>query len=136
MVLSYFHGKTPTDLLKLHEKYGPVVRTGPNELSYINPAQWKEIYGFKPNGQTEFTKDPQYHAAIKPNLSILNSNAHYHGYLRKLLAYGFSEKSLREQESVLKGFIDTLFRRLHEEGRNGEQPVDIMTWYNVSCLCY
>ncbi|KAJ3564471.1 hypothetical protein NPX13_g7829 [Xylaria arbuscula] len=130
MVISYLHGKTPTELLKLHERYGPVVRTGPNELSYINTSQWKEIYGFKSNGQTEFVKDPQYHAAIKPNTSILNSNAQYHGYLRKLLAHGFSEKSLREQESVLKSFIDTLFRRLNEESRNGEQPVDIQRWYN------
>ncbi|KAI1424161.1 averantin oxidoreductase [Xylaria sp. FL1777] len=130
MVLSYFYGRTPTDLLKAHEKYGPVIRTGPNELSYINPIQWREIYGFKGQGRPEFSKDPQYHSGLKPNTTIINSDKDYHGYIRKLLANGFSEKSLRNQEPILKGFVDTMFRRLHEECGNGERPLDIMNWYN------
>ncbi|KAK5625774.1 hypothetical protein RRF57_001492 [Xylaria bambusicola] len=130
MIRSYFHGTMPAELLKLHERYGPVVRTSPNELSYINPIQWREIYGFKPHGQSEFVKDPIYHAALKPNISILNSDARHHGYLRRLLAHGFSEKSLRDQEPVLKAFVDTLFRRLREECGDGEKPVDIRNWYN------
>ncbi|KAI0551013.1 averantin oxidoreductase [Xylaria curta] len=130
MISSYFQGRTPTDLLRLHNKYGPVVRTAPNELSYINPIQWREIYGFKPAGQVEFAKDHKYHSGFKGGPTILNADRHYHGYIRKLLANGFSEKSLREQEPVLKGYIDTLFRRLHDECRNGEQPIDIMSLYN------
>ncbi|KAI0433165.1 averantin oxidoreductase [Xylaria sp. FL1042] len=130
MMLSYLHGKTPTDLQKAHEKYGPIVRTGPNELSYINPVQWREIYGFKPQGQKEFFKDPQYHSGMKPNNTIINSDKQNHSYIRKLLAHGFAETSLRNQEPVLKEFIDTMIRRLHEEGRNGEQSLDIMSWYN------
>ncbi|KAI1346041.1 averantin oxidoreductase [Xylaria sp. FL0043] len=130
MVLSYFHGKTPTDLLKAHEKYGPVVRIGPSELSYINPIQWREIYGFKAHGHKEFSKDPIYHSGMKPNSAIINADKEHHSYVRKLLAHGFSETSLRDQEPVLKEFIDTMIRKLHEECRNGEQPLDIMTWYN------
>ncbi|KAI0862123.1 averantin oxidoreductase [Xylaria cubensis] len=130
MILSYFHGRTPTDLLRLHNQYGPVVRTAPNELSYVNPIQWREIYGFKPAGQVEFAKDHKYHSGFKGDPTIINADRHNHGYIRKLLANGFSDKSLREQEPVLQGYIDTLFRRLLEECRNGEQPIDIMSWYN------
>ncbi|KAI3325683.1 averantin oxidoreductase [Xylariaceae sp. AK1471] len=130
MVTSYFHGRTPADLLKLHNQYGPVVRTGPNELSYINPIQWKEIYGYKSGGQVEFAKDPKYNSGMKYKAFILNADTHYHGYLRKLLAPGFSEKALRDQEPVLKEYIDTLFRRLHEHSHNGEQPLDLASWYN------
>lgn len=131
MVSSYFHGRTPADLLKLHNQHGPVVRTGPNELSYINPAQWKEIYGFKSGGRGEYPKDPKYFAGLKYEPLILTADTEYHGYLRKLIAHGFSEKSLRAQEPALKEFIDTLFRRLHEECQNGERPLDLASWYNV-----
>lgn len=31
--------------IKLHEKYGDVVRLGPNTLSFSNPAALKAIYG-------------------------------------------------------------------------------------------
>ena len=31
----------------LHDKYGPVVRIGPNTLSYISAGAWKEIYGLR-----------------------------------------------------------------------------------------
>ncbi|KAI1756215.1 averantin oxidoreductase [Xylaria castorea] len=130
MISSYFQGRTPTDLLRLHNQYGPVVRTGPNELSYLNPIQWREIYGYKPAGQAEFAKDPKYFSGLKGDPIIFNADRHYHGYVRKLLAHGFSEKSLREQEPVLKEYIDTLFRRLYEECGNGEQPVNIESWYN------
>ncbi|RYC65673.1 hypothetical protein CHU98_g552 [Xylaria longipes] len=130
MVSSYFSGRTPTDLLRLHNQYGPVVRTAPNELSYINPIQWREIYGYKPTGQVEFPKDAKYHSGVKSDPIILNADRHYHGYIRKLLAHGFSEKSLRDQEPVLKEYVDTLIRRLHEECGNGEQVIDIASWYN------
>ncbi|KAI0458821.1 averantin oxidoreductase [Xylaria acuta] len=130
IVSSYFQGRTPTDLLRLHNQYGPVVRTGPNELSYVNPIQWREIYGYKPAGHVEFVKDPKYHSGLGGDPIILNADRNYHGYIRKLLAHGFSEKSLRDQEPILKEYIDTLFRRLHEECGNGEQAIDIMSWYN------
>ncbi|KAI1171705.1 averantin oxidoreductase [Nemania sp. FL0916] len=127
MALSYFYGRTPTDLQKLHNQYGPVVRTGPNELSFIQPTSWKEIYGYKTQ---EFSKDAKYYNGLPGEPIILNADRTYHGYIRKLLAHGFSEKSLREQEPILKEYVDTLFRRLHEQGQNGERALDIVSWYN------
>lgn len=31
--------------IALHEKYGPIVRTGPNEVSISDPAAIKKVYG-------------------------------------------------------------------------------------------
>ncbi|KAJ3961392.1 hypothetical protein N0V92_001887 [Colletotrichum tropicale] len=126
---SYFGGKTPTDLLELHKTYGPVVRTSPDGLSYIKAPQWKEIYGHRP-GQLEFSKDEKYFSGLKGEPLILNADRHYHGYIRKLFAHGFSEKAMREQELVLKQYVDLMFRRVEEEGRDGTQPVDILKWFN------
>ncbi|WYZ43973.1 hypothetical protein EsH8_VII_000409 [Colletotrichum jinshuiense] len=112
MLSSYLGGRTPKDLLELHNKYGPVVRTAPDALSYIKAAQWKEIYGHKPPSQLEFSKDEKYFSGLKGEPIILNADRHYHGYIRKLFIHGFSEKAMREQEPVLKEHVDVLFRKL------------------------
>lgn len=130
IALSYVKGTAPEDLLKLHDRYGPVVRTSPNELSFIEPSQWKEIYGHKPPGHLEFSKDEKYHSGLKGGPMILNADRHYHGYIRKLLAHGFSDKSLREQESVIQEYVNVLFQKLHEVSQGGKTSVDIELWYN------
>ncbi|KAK0370490.1 averantin oxidoreductase [Colletotrichum limetticola] len=129
VIWSYYKGKTPWDLLDLHNKYGPVVRTTPDGLSFINASQWKEIYGHKPSGELEFSKDPKYHAGWKGEPVILNADRHYHGYIRKLFAHGFSEKALREQEPILQEYVDLLFHRLDSISQS-EQPIDLVQWFN------
>ncbi|OTA99206.1 hypothetical protein M426DRAFT_325350 [Hypoxylon sp. CI-4A] len=127
---SLARGTMPKDLLKLHDRYGPVVRTSPNELSYIDVSLWKEIYGHKAPGHVEFAKDEKYHSGMKGRPTILNADRHYHGYVRKLVAHGFSEKALREQEPIIQKYVDVLFRRLQETSQGGATPMDIAKWYN------
>jgi hypothetical protein len=67
MILSFFHSRLPSAynqvkgklsyrISELHEKYGPIVRTAPDELSYIVDA-WQDIYGRPPPRNTELKKD-------------------------------------------------------------------------------
>lgn len=51
-----FRGRWPFDVHKLHLKYGPIVRTMPNELAFIEPQAWKDIYGHR-QGHPQFHKD-------------------------------------------------------------------------------
>ncbi|KAI1102409.1 cytochrome P450 [Jackrogersella minutella] len=102
--LSYARGTTPKDLLELHNQYGPVVRISPNGLSFIDPSQWKEIYGHKPSGQVEFSKDEKYQCITQ----------------------------LREQESVIQQYVALLFQRLHEASQEGTVAVDVLSWFNVT----
>ncbi|KAK1636338.1 cytochrome P450 [Colletotrichum phormii] len=102
MALSYLGGRTPYDLLELQNKYRPV---------------------------PEFSKDSKYFSALKGDPVIITADREYHSYIRKLFAHGFSEKAMREQEGVLKGFVDILFARLGEEGEGG-RAVDVVQWYN------
>ena len=39
-----FHGRKSERIHAAHEKYGPVVRVGPNEISFADPAAAREIY--------------------------------------------------------------------------------------------
>lgn len=43
VVLSTWRGKTETDHIHIHEKYGPIVRIGPNELSFASPNAAREV---------------------------------------------------------------------------------------------
>lgn len=37
-------GSLPHHVKSLHERYGRVVRVAPNELSFTDPAAWRDIY--------------------------------------------------------------------------------------------
>jgi len=42
-------GRAPLEYKKVHEKYGPVVRVGPNHVSISDPAVIPQIYGISSN---------------------------------------------------------------------------------------
>jgi hypothetical protein len=50
-------GSLPFKVAEFHEKYGPVIRIGPNELSYITEDAWSDIYG-KMSGKPQLVKSP------------------------------------------------------------------------------
>lgn len=50
-------GELPQKIAELHDRYGPVVRLAPTELSFINEGAWAPIYN-KPVGKPQLRKDP------------------------------------------------------------------------------
>jgi averantin hydroxylase len=127
-VLSQLSGNLAADILELHEKYGPVVRIAPNELSFVDPAACREILAHR-QGHDEFGKS--YFSAIKPPngvFGILMANREEHGRLRRLLSHSFSDKGMREQQSHIIYNTDLLVRGLREESDNG--PQDLVQWLN------
>ena len=129
--ISYLKGTRPQDLLDLHNRYGPVIRAAPNELSYISPTAWKDIYGYPEKSKEEFPKDKRYHAGFAASQSILTADRHDHRRLRKMLAPGFSNKAIRGQELILQQYVGFLFQKLYENSSGGTAPVDISKWFNV-----
>ncbi|PMD42183.1 hypothetical protein L207DRAFT_377650, partial [Hyaloscypha variabilis F] len=41
----YFRSTWHTDILELHDKYGPVVRIAPNEVSFVDATALSAVYG-------------------------------------------------------------------------------------------
>ncbi|KAK6544718.1 hypothetical protein TWF694_001404 [Orbilia ellipsospora] len=117
----------------MHLKYGPVVRIAPDELSFADPTAFKEIYGHqvgKSAGRLEFTKDPHFYQVVKIQPpSILSAEKDLHSLLRRSLAPGFSDRSLRQQEGIISGHIDKLMQRLREKSSSG-QPLDMADWFS------
>ncbi|KAH8200960.1 hypothetical protein TruAng_004898 [Truncatella angustata] len=130
--LSLMSGQQPRYIADLHRKYGPVVRIRPNELAFSDPQAWKDIYGHRSAGQEEFIKDPAFYRMLDDvPVSIINTPSRAaHGLIRRQLAHGFSDRSMREQEPIIGSYVDLLIKRLHENSAGGKMPVNLREWYN------
>ncbi|KAI5918886.1 cytochrome P450 [Camillea tinctor] len=126
-------GTLPFDMLDLHNKYGSVVRIAPNELAFSDPRAWKDIMGHRKQGAALFEKwNGFYRTAPNQPATVVNASGEEHANLRRQLAHGFSDRSLREQEPIIMKYIDLLIQRLHENSYDGTKPVDLMAWYNYT----
>jgi hypothetical protein len=112
----------------LHDQYGEVVRFAPNELSYITADVWKPIYSMAPS--KEYPELPKDHHFTVPLGTLAITVAPYEGHrrYRKKLSPVFSEKSMREQEPIIKRYIDLLIQQM--KNRTGT-AMNMAAWYNV-----
>lgn len=100
---------------ELHQKYGPVVRFGPDDLSYSDGKAWGDIC-LAPRGRKENLKEIKFHAPSAngvPNLVCQNDSSH-HSRLRRSMAPAFSEKALKAQEPLLQKYTDLVVARVRQ----------------------
>lgn len=129
----FLSGRQPYHLLQLHEKYGPVVRTAPNELSFSSVNSWKDIYGFR-QGHKTFVKSPFYDGgsfADQAHSIVSERNVDVHGQMRKYLAHAFSDRSLKAQETLVAEVVDLLIKQLGVHA-TGEMGADMVMWFNLT----
>lgn len=114
-------------LASLHEEYSSdVVRVAPDELSFISPSAWKDIYSHRP-GHATFPKDVSQLVTID---NILTANDPDHSRIRRLFNQAFSEKAVREQEPLIKSHVNTLVDQLKKQDEGPARgKVDLAKWY-------
>ncbi|KAI3400197.1 hypothetical protein diail_4082 [Diaporthe ilicicola] len=125
-------GRLPFDILELHRQYGEVVRIAPNELVFANAQAWKDIIGHRAPGEPELMKAPQMYKTMKQPTSIITADREEHGRLRRQLAHGFSDRSLRQQQPIIIDYVNLLIQRLKERCDGGKRPIDAVAWYNYT----
>ncbi|UNI17170.1 hypothetical protein JDV02_003545 [Purpureocillium takamizusanense] len=127
----FFRGDSHTVVLRWHEKYGEVVRIGPDELSFNNEQAWKEIYGT--NKTRIFVKD-RYHPARPVNnrvgKGIVPATGKDHTRQRRLLSHAFSDSALRQQEALIKQSVDLFMHRI-DESWESTGAFDAAKWFNL-----
>lgn len=96
----------------LHQKYGPVVRVGPNQVSFNSLSALRTIYGAGSNFErTSFYK--MFDAYGTPNLFTFASGVD-HRNRKKLVSHMYSNQRLMEDDSVrmmrrkVRSFLDLL----------------------------
>jgi cytochrome P450 len=116
-------------LRQIHDKYGPVVRIAPDELSYIDPTALKDIYGNRniPKSGVWTGQEEKDHP-----MSIVSTDEHTHLKNRRALAGAFTEHAIEEHAAVLESLIDLMMNKLKEsvESGQGRTVADITDWFN------
>jgi cytochrome P450 len=101
-------------------------------VSFISEQAWKDIYA--PRSKV-IVKDPDFYGAVNqgPNgaKSLFNASTEQHPVVRKQLSYAFSEKSLRDQEPLMKQYTDLLIQRLRDFAESGA-PTDLVSWFKFT----
>lgn len=126
----FLSGKGHIKMRDMHQKYGPIVRIGPNDLSINHPDGMKDLRSHRKTGTGENSKDPivaQFNAD-----NIIGANRQDHQRYRRALAHGFSNQSMLDQQPIITGYVDQLIRGLHEECAEGTKPLDLAQWFNFA----
>lgn len=123
-------------IAKLHERYGDVVRVGPNELSYISASANRTILGKRPTEETVYEKNPVAWLQGSGKISnIFFARFREHTRYRKLMAPAFSEAAIQEQEEpVIQKFVDQFMDGMRQRSGRVEFPdsngvVNLDAWY-------
>jgi hypothetical protein len=125
-------GRDNIDLPALHAKYGPVVRTSPDHLSYANGAAgFKEIYGFAKKG---IYKERRFYSKPFNKVdSIITADDAGHSRQRKIVSNAFSDRALKEQEPLLKQWVELMKDKMLECAEAGKKA-DLLKFYNCTTL--
>lgn len=111
-------------LLRLHEKYGPFVRIGPNDLSIVDPDGVQVISA--PNSKC--IKSIWYDGDSPLTSLHTTRDKGLHDRRRRIWAPAFSDKALRGYQARIEKFNDMLLQKL--ENASG-QPVNATKWFSL-----
>ncbi|KAF2692138.1 cytochrome P450 [Lentithecium fluviatile CBS 122367] len=129
IILNIFYSKTiisgcSAKVVKaLHDRYGDVVRWGPNELSFAHGSAWKEIYDWRKDGKV-LVKDPLFYrtddTCASPVITVYTFNGSS--------SHAFSARALLEQEELIQHYADDLMEAIRELGPKG--PINLVDAFN------
>ncbi|MCJ1396993.1 hypothetical protein MMC11_000185 [Xylographa trunciseda] len=115
-------GQYAFEIIKMHEKYGPIVRISPAELHVNDPDYFDEVF---PGFQRATDKAPSAASAFGNSSSIISTIPHHlHKMRRSSLNPFFSQKSVIEYAGSIQICVDKLCTRLEELG-SSKSPIDL-----------
>ena len=124
-------GKFEHQNIRLHSKYGSIVRLSPDHYSIDDPSAIKTIYGIG----TKFAKSDWYFGWKHPDPATINlftdQNIKRHAENRKRFQAMYSMSSLVSYETYVNQCADIFTARLSEFAKMGE-AVNMGHWFQ----CY
>lgn len=126
--LAQARGTEVFDILELHKKYGPVVRTSPNILSYANSVVYKDVFSHR-QGHEEFGKTTLTKVSPPNGVDgILLADRVNHSRYRRAFAASFSDRGMQRQQPLIRSYVDLFIQGL--KSKSAEGPQDIVAWFN------
>jgi len=130
-VIALQNGYLHRDLLDLHNQYGPVVRIAPDELSYIDPQAWKDIYTTRP-GHATIERGAVWFQKATPDepFTIMGHNEDHHARYRRAFMGAFSDKAIKYQSPRIEEYVELMMQKFREKGESGSTVLDMVAWLN------
>ncbi|KAJ5947535.1 hypothetical protein N7466_000550 [Penicillium verhagenii] len=137
MIHHSLKGDMHRKMIRLHEKYGTIVRTGPYEVSVSDPDAIQVIYDFikaqanhleKSSGAGSFFKKSDWYSVWQGRRKFdlfAERDAHVHGTNRKFVNSIYSQSRLAEFEPYLDTVIHVFLSRLSQMATKN---IDIGYW--------
>jgi hypothetical protein len=132
-----YRGDKHIHFLRLHAKYGSVVRFAPNSLSVNDPAALRAIYGHGANVQKSETFYHAFRAHPAAISTLLATEKGHHARKRRIMGQAFSDGAMRDLEQyVLKNVrlweseVGRSVKAAVEEGKTWTAGVDMGKWCN------
>ena len=109
-----------------HDRYGPVVRVGPNELSFSSSTVLKDIYGHG----SALPKSAFYAAGKFSSVDNIFSmrNRHQHSARRSLMAKMYSQTNVWTYAPLISEKILQIVDQVLVRGDQGKKPIDMYSW--------
>jgi cytochrome P450 len=117
-------GRRAKTIESLHQKYGPVVQFGPNEVSFDSIEAVDNIYG----AQSECIKSPWYDSVTRDGVFKLRHVAE-HRDRRKKISRAFSPASAYELEPNVTSLVQTFIAVI--ETRRQDGPLEMRHWFRM-----
>ena len=120
---SAWEGRRHVDLQLMHEKYGNVVRIGPNKLSFNTASAVKDIYTDR---KANMIKSGWTHTGERINPSITThstSDRQVHAARRKLLNDAFSDRAMNSLDKYIVEQIRQWCSKLGDADGNAEDEM-------------
>ncbi|ROT37832.1 cytochrome P450 [Sodiomyces alkalinus F11] len=128
VVLRYnmFYGRRGQYVHKLHAKYGPVVRIGPNQVDMTDMQAYKTIYSTR----EVFLKSPWYKVLTGNVVDAMftTSDPHHHRRIRRLLSAPLSEAALASSHALCRKKAELAVQRMRDESRE-KGAADVYKWW-------
>lgn len=129
-------GHLVRDVQHLHERYGEVVRTAPDEISFASQSAWSNIVANAVDGQplprnAIFFKSPP----GQPDNVVLTNDPHASARMRKAVMPALTERSLAKQEASFKLYADLMVNQLCNKVQSSDSTpqnhvINVVDWFN------
>ena len=122
-----YTGDRHLEFWRLHARYGPIVRFGPNSLSFNTNTALKEIYGFKAN-----VRKSDFYLAFWANKDAFSTHSAVdkavHARKRRVLSQAFSDAAMKGMERYILTHIRQLCANLGEVGAGTSSSDEKRIW--------
>jgi len=141
---SIYRGTSVRKMQQLHRQYGPILRIGPDSVSFAQAEAWAHVLQPPPGSPETILKDTQWFRPLPGMVPSLSQAVEPspHAHIKKAMLPAFTARALRAQEPFIQRYVNLLVDRLRDiasgdsssffVGEHAPAEVDIVSWLNFT----